>query len=279
MKQSSLIVRVALLLVLINIPPACTFTPLSPITTDRSMTTQGGTTSLPCRSGPTEERPNDPIWCPIQQIYVGGVLPENAKVQEMITANRGYLRIFGYGSLCWNPGTGALAHPTIQRTLGRAMGYRRCWAQKSTDHRGVPRFPGIVCTLLRDEEVRQLRDGDSSLLLVPCQGEGEESVTTEGVLYRVPPDLVEECLRELDFREKGVGAFHSVNGGGVEDLVSWILTAVCRLFSLSMYIHCFFVRFNISAVQPISTNHAGFGILSSISTSPLFKTGICAGCY
>ena len=106
----------------------------------------------------TEER-EAPVWDPVSQIYVGGVVPENAQVQEMIQANNGSLRLFGYGSLCWNPGTGA-------------RGYRRCWAQKSTDHRGVPRFPGIVCTLLKDEEVKHFRP-------LPYN----EETLTEGVSY------------------------------------------------------------------------------------------------
>lgn len=140
----------------------------------------------------TEER-EGPVWDPVNQIYVGGVVPENAEVQQMIQDNHGCLRLFGYGSLCWNPGTGPLAHPTTHSKLGRARGYRRCWAQKSTDHRGLPQFPGIVCTLLKDDEVRQFRP-------LPYA----EETLTEGVIYEVPPELVEECLAELDFREKGV---------------------------------------------------------------------------
>lgn len=133
-----------------------------------------------------------PIWDPVEQIYVGGVVPENAAVEDMIKAAQGTLRLFGYGSLCWNPGSGALAHESVKHTLGRARGYRRCWAQRSTDHRGNPRFPGIVCTLLKDEEFRHFRQ------------ESDEESLTEGLLYEVPPNLVEECLAELDFREKGV---------------------------------------------------------------------------
>jgi alpha-tubulin suppressor-like RCC1 family protein/cation transport regulator ChaC len=133
-------------------------------------------------------------WCPKKQIYVGGV-PENAVVDELISNSDGYLRLFGYGSLCWNPGTdtGALAHPSVSRTTGRAKGYRRCWAQKSTDHRGTTSFPGIVCTLLTDDEFRQFRTTTAT----------DEQSMTEGVIYLVPPPLVRECLAELDFREKG----------------------------------------------------------------------------
>lgn len=139
----------------------------------------------------TEE--GQPMWDPVAQIYVGGVVPENAAIKQMIEENQGCLRLFGYGSLCWNPGSGALAHPSVQNRLARARGYRRCWAQKSTDHRGFPSFPGIVCTLLKDEEVKQIRPLDY-----------DQATLTEGLVYEVPPELVDECLVELDFREKGV---------------------------------------------------------------------------
>jgi len=117
---------------------------------------------------------NKPVWDPVNQVYVGAVLPENnAAVQQALDTD-GSLRIFGYGSLCWNPGTGPLAQAT--KSLGQVHGYRRCWAQSSADHRGVPTFPGIVCTLLKDEEL----------------GESESSVTA-GMIYRVPAELVTEC--------------------------------------------------------------------------------------
>lgn len=139
------------------------------------------------------EEGEGPVWDPVNQIYIGGVVPEHAEVDKMIEESGGVLRLFGYGSLCWNPGTGALAHPSVKHTLGRARGYRRCWAQKSTDHRGNPGFPGLVCTLLRDEEFRRFR-----------RPESEEESLTEGLLYEIPPQLVDKCLEELDFREKGV---------------------------------------------------------------------------
>ncbi|GAX23659.1 hypothetical protein FisN_12Hh233 [Fistulifera solaris] len=140
---------------------------------------------------PTTEE-GTPVWDPVAQIYVGGIVPEHAAVQELIEQNQGCLRLFGYGSLCWNPGAGALAHASVHHRPAKARGYRRCWAQKSTDHRGVPSFPGIVCTLLKDQEVRQLRSLDY-----------DSPTFTEGLVYEVPSELVDECLAELDFREKG----------------------------------------------------------------------------
>jgi cation transport regulator ChaC len=141
---------------------------------------------------------NEPTWCPEQQIYIGGVIPENAEVKSLIEKNNGSLRLFGYGSLCWNPGTGALAKPGVVGTLGRARGYKRCWAQKSTDHRGNPKFPGIVCTLLEDKEVHEIRKTACDDAVA-----SDEPTMTEGVIYLIPPQLVDECLEELDFREKG----------------------------------------------------------------------------
>ena len=147
---------------------------------------------------PTDQSTTEagPVWDPVLQIYVGGEVPgaTNDEVQEMIQQNEGKMPVFGYGSLCWKPG-GVLAHPNVTSSLGKALSYRRCWAQKSTDHRGEPRFPGIVCTLLKEEEYRQIRGTQMD--------PSSQSGFTEGVLYVVPPELVEECLEELDFREKG----------------------------------------------------------------------------
>lgn len=135
-------------------------------------------------------------WCPEQQIYVGGVPDANAgAVDRLVQHSGGSLRIFGYGSLCWNPGTGVLADAAVSTTMGRAKGYRRCWAQKSTDHRGLPTFPGIVCTLLKDDEYRQMGSVRTN--------EARTMSLTEGLIYLVPPHLVQDCLSELDFREKG----------------------------------------------------------------------------
>jgi alpha-tubulin suppressor-like RCC1 family protein/cation transport regulator ChaC len=143
-----------------------------------------------------------PRWDPELQIYVGGVVPgaSNEDILNMLEQADGTLRVFGYGSLCWNPGSPetALGNPAVKATLGHAIDYRRIWGQKSTDHRGVPSFPGVVCTLLTTQEVLEIR------------GKGENgkekqrlSSSTEGMIYSVPPPLAQQCLQELDFREKG----------------------------------------------------------------------------
>ena len=156
----------------------------------------------------TEEREGiTPRWCPEQQIYVGGVVPsDNADVERLLDDNNGHLRIFGYGSLCWNPGKeGALskADEGVTQTLGRAVGWRRCWAQRSADHRGTPSFLGLVCTLLADDEVAEIRRQMEEEEVAKVQVVVKAPSLTEGVIYTVPPHLVKECLEELDFREKG----------------------------------------------------------------------------
>ena len=152
-----------------------------------------------------------PTWDPEKQVYVGGVLPENAEVARLIERSQGYLRVFGYGSLCWHTGDGVLSKKEVVGRLGRALGYKRCWSQRSTDHRGRPNFPGIVCTLLTDGEVRDIRRNafaraSPSLVSDDEQYFPEEETVptmTEGVVYLIPPELVDECLAELDYREKG----------------------------------------------------------------------------
>lgn len=151
-------------------------------------------------SNPQAESSGRPLWCPEQQIYVGGVVPDNSEIDSLLNENDGALRIFGYGSLCWSPGDGALAKEGVTKMLGRAIGYQRCWAQKSADHRGTPAFPGIVCTLLSDNEVRCIQE---EMRGNPQPRRNDVPSMTEGVVYTIPADQVDDCLAELDFREKG----------------------------------------------------------------------------
>ncbi|VEU37895.1 unnamed protein product [Pseudo-nitzschia multistriata] len=155
-----------------------------------------------------------PKWCEASQIYIGGV-PENEEVQKLIEESNGSVKIFGYGSLCWNPGAdGGLSKAS--QTLGRVKGYKRVWSQRSTDHRGTVQFPGIVCTLLTKDEYHSVVEsvakgsGSDEGALSPIDGTHDnetkdyaESMVTEGLIFSVPPELVQETLAELDFREKG----------------------------------------------------------------------------
>ena len=94
---------------------------------------------------------------------------------------------------------------------GRAIGYQRCWSQRSADHRGTTSFNGIVCTLLSNDEVDTLlhhkNDGtndDKKEDTKSSSERREHPSMTEGLIYTVDVDLVDDCLAELDFREKGV---------------------------------------------------------------------------
>ncbi len=51
-------------------------------------------------------------------------------------------RIFGYGSLLWNPG---FAYE--QKMPARLLGYRRAFCRLSIRHRGTPESPGMVAGL------------------------------------------------------------------------------------------------------------------------------------
>lgn len=166
-------------------------------------------------------------WCPDTQTFKGGVVPDHSDetltIDELLSCNGDKLKIFGYGSLCWHPGAdGVLSLANIEQdehdhdattttassnnirpkrkvttAPGRAIGYRRCWAQRSADHRGDTEFNGIVCTLLSDEEYAQLQSHNDAAGGEECQS------MTEGLIYTVDKDLVQDCLAELDFREKG----------------------------------------------------------------------------
>ena len=85
------------------------------------------------------------------------------------------LWIFGYGSLVWRPSI-----PFDESGPARIRGFVRRFDQGSTDHRGVPKFPGRVVTLLEDAEAE-----------------------VWGRAYRVPDARREDVLVNLDRREKG----------------------------------------------------------------------------
>jgi cation transport regulator ChaC len=83
--------------------------------------------------------------------------------------------IFGYGSLVWRP---AFEH--LERAPAFLRDFARRFWQGSPDHRGMPRAPGRVVTL------------------VP-----EPGAVCWGVGYRVAPGAWQAVLRTLDERESG----------------------------------------------------------------------------
>lgn len=56
--------------------------------------------------------------------------------------------IFGYGSLCWNPGC-----DFGDSAIGHIEGFQRRFWQGNVTHRGVPGKPGRVATLLPQQNV------------------------------------------------------------------------------------------------------------------------------
>jgi cation transport regulator ChaC len=83
--------------------------------------------------------------------------------------------VFGYGSLVWRP-----AFDHLERAPAYLRDFARRFWQGSPDHRGIPRAPGRVVTLVR-----------------------EAGAVCWGVGYRVAPDAWESVLRGLDARESG----------------------------------------------------------------------------
>ena len=160
----------------------------------------------------TSKTSKGPVWCQDNHICIGGA-PVNEEVKQMIEESEGRLRIFGYGSLCWNPGVGGGLSKASQ-TVGRVQGYKRVWAQRSTDHRGSVNFLGIVCTLLSKQEYASVVK--STLAASNCAAvasssvvttddkieELSENIVTQGIIFTVPPELVQQTLEELDFRER-----------------------------------------------------------------------------
>jgi glutathione-specific gamma-glutamylcyclotransferase len=111
--------------------------------------------------------------------------------------------IFGYGSLIWRPGF-AFAERRAACVRGFA---RRLW-QGSPDHRGVPKAPGRVATLVPDA-----------------------AALCWGVAYRVEEPAREAILAALDARESGgferadVAVGFEAGAAGVEPALTYIAPA------------------------------------------------------
>lgn len=90
--------------------------------------------------------------------------------------------LFGYGSLIWRPDI-----DFIRRQPARVYGWSRRFWQGSHDHRGLPRAPGRVVTLIRDP-----------------QG------YCDGMAYLVDATIIEDTFTRLDHREKNGYERHAV---------------------------------------------------------------------
>ncbi len=81
------------------------------------------------------------------------------------------LWVFAYGSLMWNPGF------TYEEAVhGKLRGYHRRFCVRSTHYRGSPEAPGLVLGL-------------------------DAGGACEGLVYKVPPEAVEETVSYLYERE------------------------------------------------------------------------------
>lgn len=138
-------------------------------------------------------------WCPEKQIFIDGTIASSDLAQNYIDTvreNSSNLRIFGYGSLCWNPGHSVLASPSVKSKFGLANGFIRTWAQLSADHRGTPHFNGLVCSLLSDKEFKEMKTFHNKEGIFVANDDSNSSIT-EGILYEVPPCLIDKCLEEV----------------------------------------------------------------------------------
>ena len=85
-----------------------------------------------------------PVWDAKNGVYVGNRAAGSDDVPSP-------LWIFGYGSLCWKT-----EFPHVEKCTGRVRGLTRYFAQRSQDHRGTPAAPGLVATVVRDEDLVKL---------------------------------------------------------------------------------------------------------------------------
>lgn len=108
--------------------------------------------------------------------------------------------IFGYGSLIFRPG-----FDFLERRPAWIAGYVRRFWQGSPDHRGTPRAPGRVVTLLADA-----------------------TAVCGGCAYRIDPATADATLQLLDEREIAgfertrVPLLDGPSGGAFAEGITWI---------------------------------------------------------
>jgi cation transport regulator ChaC len=117
------------------------------------------------------------------------------------------LYLFGYGSLLWRPGD-LLGNFTSSSCS--CDNWQRLFAQRSSDHRGSPEFPGFVATLV---EATYLREKLQELSLTneelkrgidqEAENSFDNRVSCSGLVWLIPEDRIKGTISELDYRERG----------------------------------------------------------------------------
>ena len=114
------------------------------------------------------------------------------------------LYLFGYGSLLWRPGD-LLGNFTSSSCS--CSGWQRLFAQRSSDHRGSPEFPGFVATLVEaaylkeklsrtnEEFKREIVEEDNII--------DDSEISCSGLVWLIPEDRIKGTIAELDYRERG----------------------------------------------------------------------------
>ena len=131
-----------------------------------------------------------PVWDDKLGIWKDNILP-NVNADELPSP----LWIFGYGSLCWKT-----TFEYEMKSNAYIKGYIRRFWQKSTDHRGTPDSPGLVMTIVSQNDIKQNQ-------LKYTNGNDIKYYNSDnqihGIAYKLPANKVEQIVKHLDWREKG----------------------------------------------------------------------------
>jgi cation transport regulator ChaC len=115
------------------------------------------------------------------------------------------LYIFGYGSLIWRPGEFLSNFPSFPATATKC---KRLFAQKSLDHRGNNKFPGLVLNLVKDD---YLHEKGYTMASDCINQESSSSEDCFGLVWLVPDNQISEVIAYLDYREKGGYSRHYIH--------------------------------------------------------------------